>query len=262
MATPSKPPASPEASKSEIVAELKSHGKILGAFVGFEWLVHLVNAVVFQGGLSNFGVHPRTLSGLLGILFAPFLHANFAHLMSNTLPLLVLGWFVMLRRKRDLLYVSVLTALVGGLGTWLIGASDSVHVGASVLIFGYLGYLLVRGILERRFWPIVGSIAVFLLYGGALFGVLPGNPGISWQGHLFGLLGGVAAARLLAAKPGAADAKAKKDARKKEPAKARIGGSSLEVEPRTKLPEPTRPTAITADDVDADLEELRKKLSS
>jgi len=86
---------------------------------------------------------------------------------------------------------------VGGLGTWLIAPALSVHVGASILIFGYLGYLLARGIFERHFWPIVGSIVTFVIYGGALFGVLPGQPGISWQGHLFGLIGGVLAARLL-----------------------------------------------------------------
>ena len=118
--------------------------------------------------------------------------------MSNTVPLLVLGFFIMLRRKRDLAYVSVLSALVGGAGIWLIGASNSVHIGASILVFGYLGYLLSRGIFERRFWPIVGSVVVFFLYGGALFGVLPGQAGISWEGHLFGFLGGILSAKLMA----------------------------------------------------------------
>jgi len=184
--------------KPELVQELKSHGIVLFGLVAFMWLVQIVNALVFQGRLAGLGVHPRTLSGLLGILFAPFLHGSFAHLIGNTLPLVVLGWFVMLRRKRDLLYVSASAALVGGLGTWLIGPSLSVHVGASVLVFGYLGYLLVRGFLERSFWSIAGSLAVFFLYGGALLGVLPGDVGISWQSHLFGLLGGVLAARALA----------------------------------------------------------------
>jgi membrane associated rhomboid family serine protease len=103
----------------------------------------------------------------------------------------------MVRRKRDLLYVSLLSALVGGAGVWLIGASNSVHIGASILVFGYLGYLLSRGIFERRFWPIVGSLVVFFLYGGALWGVLPGQPGISWEGHAFGLLGGIVSAWLM-----------------------------------------------------------------
>jgi membrane associated rhomboid family serine protease len=149
----------------------------------------------------------------LGILFAPFLHASFAHLSANTIPLLVLGWLVMLRRKRDFFWVSALAALVGGLGTWLIGPALSIHVGASVLIFGYLGYLLSRGIFERKIWPIVGSVVTFFLYGGALGGILPGAIGISWQGHLFGLIGGILAARMLRASP--AETTAPADARRR-----------------------------------------------
>lgn len=181
----------------ELVTEARTQGTILGGFAALLWVIQIVNAVIFDGGLARLGIHPRTLSGLSGIFFAPFIHASFAHLIANTVPLLVLGWFVMLRRKRDLFTVSALAALVGGLGTWLIAPALSVHVGASILIFGYLGYLLFRGIFERRFWPIVGSALVFLLYGGALTGVLPGEVGISWQGHLFGFLGGILAARLL-----------------------------------------------------------------
>jgi membrane associated rhomboid family serine protease len=180
-----------------LLAEVKAQGVILGGFVGLLWLIQIVNAFLFGGSLVVLGIVPRTLAGLWGILFAPFLHGSFAHLIANTVPLAVLGWFVMLRRKRDLLTVSLLAGLVGGLGTWLIAPAASVTVGASILIFGYLGYLLSRGIFERRFWPIVGSLIVFFLYGGALFGVLPGAIGISWQGHLFGLLGGILAARML-----------------------------------------------------------------
>src|SRR5262249_12423638 len=151
------------------------------------------------------------------------IHLNFAHLIANTVPLLVLGWFVMLRRKRDLFTVSALSALVGGLGIWLIAPALSVHVGASVLIFGYLGYLPSRGFLERRFWPIVGSLVVFFLYGGALTGVLPGTIGVSWQGHLFGLLGGVLAARLLGTPPdGASGAALPARRRVAEPGGGRI----------------------------------------
>jgi membrane associated rhomboid family serine protease len=181
---------------AQIVREAKDQATILGGFVGLLWIIQAVNWVL-GGALVNLGVHPRTWSGLLGIFFAPFIHGGWGHLIANTIPLAVLGWFVMLRRKRDLFTVSVLSALVGGLGIWLIAPAASVHIGASILIFGYLGYLLFRGIFERRFWPIVGSIVTFFLYGGALFGVLPGQAGISWQGHLFGLLGGILAARLL-----------------------------------------------------------------
>ncbi len=186
-----------EGGARSLVGEAKAQGKILLGFTGLLWVIQIVNAFVFGGSLDRFGVHPRTLAGLWGILFAPFLHVSFAHLIANTVPFLVLGWLVMLRRKRDFFLVSAIAALVGGLGTWLIAPALSVHVGASVLIFGFLGYLLARGIFERRLWPIVGSVVTFFLYGGALTGILPGAIGISWQGHLFGLLGGILAARLL-----------------------------------------------------------------
>jgi membrane associated rhomboid family serine protease len=191
-----------DAAPGALVTEAKAQAAILGGFTALLWLIQIVNTVVFGGGLVGLGVVPRTFAGLWGILFAPFIHVGFAHLIANTLPLIVLGWFVMLRRKRDLFTVSVISALVGGLGTWLIGPALSVHVGASVLIFGYLGYLLSRGIFERRLWPIAGSLLVFFLYGGALWGVLPGAIGISWQGHLFGLLGGVLAARMMRGQAG------------------------------------------------------------
>lgn len=182
--------------------EIKAQARVLGGFVGVLWAVHIVNAIL-GGSLIALGIWPRTLRGLVGILFAPFLHGSFAHLSANTVPLVVLGAFVMSRKKRDLLFVSVVSALVGGLGTWLIAPAASIHIGASILIFGYLGFLLLRGAFERRFWSILGSVAVFLLYGGALWGVLPGQIGISWQGHLFGLLGGVLAAWLMHGKGGA-----------------------------------------------------------
>ena len=190
-------PSESKKATNELVVEAKVQGAILGGFGGLLWIIQILNAVIFQGGLVGLGIHPRSLAGLWGILFAPFIHTGFAHLLANTVPLLVLGFFVMLRRKRDLLTVSLLSALVGGLGTWLIAPALSVHVGASILIFGYLGYLLFRGVFERRLWPILGSLIVFFLYGSALFGVLPGEVGISWQGHLFGLIGGILAARLL-----------------------------------------------------------------
>ncbi len=186
--------------KETFLAEAKAHAGILGGFVGLLWIIQLVNAAL-GGALVAFGIHPRTIAGLVGILLAPFIHGNFPHLIANTIPFAVLGAFVMARRKRDFFIVSALSALIGGLGIWLIAPALSVHVGASILIFGFLGFLLSRGIFERRFWPILGSIVVFFLYGGALFGIVPGQEGISWQGHLFGLLGGILAARLTRSAP-------------------------------------------------------------
>jgi membrane associated rhomboid family serine protease len=231
--------------KSEFFGEVRAQGKILGGLVGFMWVVHLVNALVFQGHLVALGVHPRTLFGLVGVLFAPFLHGSFSHLVSNTMPMLVLGAFVMMRRKRDLAIVSALSALVGGLGTWLIAPAATVHVGASILVFGYLGYLLARGFVEKKLGSILGSLAVFFLYGGALFGVLPGQAGISWQGHLFGFLGGAIAAKLLAN-------------REPDRPKVRVDSTGERVSPPRARVAASREPVV--DDDDEELEKLRRRV--
>jgi membrane associated rhomboid family serine protease len=199
MAIELKQPQSAKRAAIEVYQEVKAQGLILGSFVGTLWAVEAIDWVL-RGALDGFGVVPRTAFGLIGIFLAPFLHGGFPHLIANTVPLVALSFFIMLRRKRDLFYVSGITTVIAGLGTWLIGASNSVHIGASGLVFGYLGYLMSRGIFERKVWSILGSLAVFLLYGGALFGVLPGQPGISWEMHLFGFIGGVVSAKWLARK--------------------------------------------------------------
>lgn len=135
-----------------------------------------------------------------GILFAPFIHGDFSHLIANTVPFLTLGWLVMLQRTSDFFTVTAWTMLVGGMGVWLLGAPRSVHIGASVLIFGYLGFLLLRGYFQRNVPSIFLSIVVALAYGSLIWGVLPSQPGISWQGHLFGFIGGAIAARYIAKK--------------------------------------------------------------
>src|SRR4030081_3251353 len=171
---------------------------ILFACVAAAWSVELVDRVAYGGSLERFGIPPRDLPGLWGILLAPLLHVGWLHLIANTGPFLVLGWLVMLRKISDFVVVTALAILIGGLGVWLVGAPNSIHVGASGLIFGYLGYLLARGYFERSLWAVLLGVAALVLYGGVLWGVLPGRPGISWEGHLFGFIGGVVAARLLA----------------------------------------------------------------
>ena len=178
-----------------LARELKTQGTILGGFVATIWVLEFVD--VFLGGaLNRYGILPRNLIGLRGILFAPFLHGNFAHLIANTIPFLTLGWFVMLRETSDFFVVTGITMLVSGLGVWLIG-SAGLHIGASGVVFGYLGFLLARGYFERNIPSILLSVIVGFLYGGAIWGVLPTQPGVSWEGHLFGFVGGVIAARFL-----------------------------------------------------------------
>ncbi|MBW4551557.1 MAG: rhomboid family intramembrane serine protease [Aphanocapsa sp. GSE-SYN-MK-11-07L] len=180
-----------------MTAELITHAQILGGLVAIMWGLEILNQFFFRNTLESFGIIPRNLIGLRGIIFAPFLHANFAHLMANTLPFLGLGWLVMIRRISDFFTVSLITMLVSGLGVWLFAGANTLTVGASGVIFGYLGYLLTRGWFERKLGSIIFSLIVFLVYGGLVWGVLPQVPGVSWQGHLFGLLGGVLSARLL-----------------------------------------------------------------
>jgi membrane associated rhomboid family serine protease len=177
--------------------EIKTQLLTLGGLVALMWAIEIVDHIPSLN-LDIYGIIPRNPIGLRGILFAPFLHGNFPHLVANTVPFLTLGWLVMWRRTLDFWIVSAIAAVIGGLGTWLIGPSNSVHVGASGVIFGYLGFLLSRGYFERNFSSMALSVAVGVLYGGLLWGVLPQQQGISWQGHLFGFIGGVVAARLLA----------------------------------------------------------------
>ncbi|HVG95694.1 MAG TPA: rhomboid family intramembrane serine protease [Chloroflexota bacterium] len=167
---------------------------LLSGFIALIWLVELTDLVVFHGALDRAGIRPRTESGLWGIAYAPFLHAGLAHLIANTVPLLVLGWLVLVRGLRDWLWVTVVVVLAGGLGVWLFGRPGTVHIGASGLIFGYLGYLLLRGFWERSLMAVAIAVLAGVLYGGALWGVLPGQRGVSWEGHLFGFAGGAAAA--------------------------------------------------------------------
>ncbi|MGD1897045.1 MAG: rhomboid family intramembrane serine protease [Phormidesmis sp.] len=182
--------------KRSIVGNFRLQVKTLLTIVVVLWSIEIVDLIFFNGALNSFGIRPRTLSGLWGILFAPFLHGDFAHLIANTIPLVSLGWLIMLRRADDIVTVSIIAALVGGLGTWLVG-SPAVHIGASGVIFGYFGFLLLRGYFERSLVAIAFSILVTFFYGGIIWGVLPSQPGISWEGHLFGFIGGIIAAKLL-----------------------------------------------------------------
>jgi len=183
---------------SNLAREIKNQVTILGSFVGIFWISEIIDQFIFQGALDRFGIIPHNFIGLRGILFAPFLHGGFPHLIANTIPFLTLGWFVMLQETSDFFIVTIITMLVGGLGVWLFAPPTTVHIGASILIFGYLGFLLFRGIFQRNLPSILLSVIVGFLYGGLVWGVLPSQPGISWQGHLFGFIGGVIAARMIA----------------------------------------------------------------
>jgi len=171
-----------------IVRELKMQWTVLLGLVALAWGIELIDLFLLRGRLDLFGIIPRTSIGLRGIVFAPFLHGGLGHLIGNTIPFLVLGWLIMLRETSDFIWVTLIAGLSSGVGTWLFG-SPGVHIGASGVIFGYLGYLLLRGFFERRPFSIALSLFVLALYGSLIWGVFPLHRGISWEGHLFGFLG-------------------------------------------------------------------------
>ena len=170
-------------------------GALSLGFVALLWVSEILDTS--QGGdLDRYGIRPRSEEGLWGILFAPLLHGGFGHLEANTGPLLVLGFLVAAVSFARWAAVMAWSWLASGVGVWLVAPSDSLTIGASGLVFGLLTYLLVAGFLEHKPVRILIGVAVFLVYGGVLLGVLPGTPGISWQGHLFGAVGGLLAARV------------------------------------------------------------------
>ncbi|AFY60171.1 rhomboid family intramembrane serine protease [Synechococcus sp. PCC 6312] len=183
--------------KRGLLEEIKTHGQLMFGLVGLMWGIEIANQLFFRDGLDRFGIAPRSLPGLAGIIFSPFLHADFAHLLANTLPFLVLGWWVLLRGLDMFIEVSMIVILVSGLGVWLFAAPNTITIGASGVVFGYLGFLLLRGFFERSWVALFFSVIVLLGYGSLIWGVLPIVPGVSWQGHLFGLIGGGLAARIL-----------------------------------------------------------------
>lgn len=162
-------------------------------FIALIWVVELVNSIA-EHELNQWGILPRTSRGLIGVPLMPFLHGGVSHVVSNTIPFAVLGGLIAFRGYRTLLLTSLFIIVVGGLGVWLVGRT-AFHVGASGLVFGYFGYLLARGWFDRSFISIVVAIAVLVFYGGMIFGVLPLQGFVSWEGHLFGMIAGVLAAR-------------------------------------------------------------------
>jgi membrane associated rhomboid family serine protease len=172
---------------------------VVPVLFGIELLDYwLANDLVRQGG-----IRPRHVGGLDGVVFAPLLHVSFTHLYGNSVPLILLGTFVLAAGARPFIASTLFIMVFSGLGVWLVGDPNSVVVGASAVIFGYLGLLLARGFIERRWWHLWVALVAGLLYGWQITGLLPGavDPRVSWEGHLFGFVGGMVAALLFRAVP-------------------------------------------------------------
>lgn len=169
---------------------------IMGIGVAALWIIEAVDQLT-GGALETFGISPRQIGELPQIYTAPLLHNDWAHLIGNTVPFFVLGLVVLLSSLRRWLVSTFAAVTASGLAVWLTAPPNSVTLGASGLVFGWLTYLLSRGIFSRQPRQILLAVVVFLIYGGILWGVLPTSSYVSWQGHLGGAIGGVAAAWFL-----------------------------------------------------------------
>ncbi|GAB3658683.1 rhomboid family intramembrane serine protease [Glycomyces tarimensis] len=165
-----------------------------GALIAAMWLVLIADMVV-PAHLTQYGIVPRQAEGIVpGFIAAPFLHAGTGHLVANMVPLAVMGTIAALRDWKACWIALGVVVIVSDLGVWLTSPTGSVTVGASGVVFGLFGYLLGRGVFVRRLGDIAISVLVILVYGSMVWGIFPAGPHISWQGHLFGFIGGLAAA--------------------------------------------------------------------
>ncbi|GAA2448701.1 rhomboid family intramembrane serine protease [Streptomyces lavendulocolor] len=180
---------------------VKAAAALMGAWVALLWLLEGVDLLTGHA-LDTYGVSPREVAALRDLVPAAFLHFGFGHVAANTVPLLVFGFLAALGGVRRFLAVAALIVVVDGLGVWLVSPAYSVTAGASGLIFGLFGYLLVRGFVDRKPADIVVGLLIGAVWGGTiLLGITPTQSGVSWQGHLFGLLAGVAAAFVFRRRP-------------------------------------------------------------
>ncbi len=170
---------------------VKSFTKALW-IVGIIWAIFILNYIIPFADFRNFGIKPRMTDGLIGILFAPFLHLDLSHIIGNSISLFILSATIIAFYPKIWLRVMIFSALLGGLAVWLFARGGTNHIGASGVIFSLMAFLMMSGIFRRTIKSILIGVIMFFTYGGSmLFGVLPTQPGVSWEGHLFGALAGV-----------------------------------------------------------------------
>jgi len=167
--------------------------------VAIMWGIFILNAIIYMD-FNQYGIRPRQINGLTGILFCPFLHGNLAHIISNTLPMLILTTVLFWFYKNVAVRVLFFSTIIGGSLVWIFARSTRVingmeahtsHIGASGVVFALVGFLIASGIFRRKIKALLIAIVIFFLYGGVVWGVLPTDPNISWEGHLFGFLTGI-----------------------------------------------------------------------
>lgn len=171
---------------SEHVHSLARDVRWIAVFVALIWLVYLADRFL---PLESFGLIPRSFKGLAGIVTLPFLHADWTHIMSNSVPLVVL-LLLLAGSRANSIDIVVLISLLAGIGLWIFGRT-AIHIGASVLVFGLVGFLVCAGFFEKRLLSALIAIGVAVVYGSTLmYGVLPTQSGVSWEGHLIGAISG------------------------------------------------------------------------
>lgn len=161
-------------------------------FLAVIWAVHVVN-ILLSGALVWFGIHPLDLSSIWHIFTSPLIHGSISHIVSNSVPGAIFVFLVALSGRRAFWEVTLIVAILGGLGTWFIGGVGTSHVGASGLIYGWLSYLIVRGLFNRSASQVALGLVLAISYSGLIWGVLPTEPGVSWQAHLCGGIAGLLA---------------------------------------------------------------------
>ncbi|GGS79144.1 rhomboid family intramembrane serine protease [Planobispora rosea] len=174
-----------------MVAEARKAFWVMVGFLAFIWLVQIANWVADYMLSRRHGVEAWDLDGLPGIVSAPFLHWDWEHIQANSGPLFIFGFLAAYRGVAKFLWVTGLIILASGLGVWFTSDPGSVTAGASGVVFGYFGYVLVRGAFDRHLIDIVIGVVMALCFAYQFAGLLPQQEGISWQGHLFGFVGGV-----------------------------------------------------------------------
>ena len=176
---------------------LVSRVSVLAIILALMWFVRLLDSFTPAGfSAAGYGIVPRSWDGLSGIAAAPFIHSSWAHLIANTIPFAVLGSFILINGAGEFLFVFFVTGLIAGAGTWLFGAPNTQHVGASGIVLGFMGFLLFRSAFDRKLTSAIITIAVAVLYASALATSLVPREDVSWTNHCFGFIGGIVAARL------------------------------------------------------------------
>lgn len=179
---------------------LRKQAIVLFSFVALFWGLEILDWTPFFN-LDKYGIRPWDIDSLRHIFTAPFLHVGFGHVAANSIPFLVMGFFVMLRGMKKFLLATLAIIVVGGLGVWLTGGANTIHLGASIIVFGYFGFNLFNALFERSQAAMAITLVTVLMYGGLIWGIAPLQVGVSWQGHLFGFIGGALAAKWLSDQP-------------------------------------------------------------